>query len=171
MIFHKGESLSKCWTVIVSGLIDDPGMWCFYWHLVRQLLVGRSPRLLAWLRHSCRFDTMILTKIPHAWYNHSVPLERVLYLIWTKKGSAFSEMWRVVSRFGSRNRLICVHLALVFFCDLYYNRQAPAVCPSLDCNIQILKSTVTPQFLLIDICVVCKCQTHSGESNHCISRV
>lgn len=116
-------------------------MWCFYWHSVRQLLVGSCPKLLAWLRHSCRFDTMILTKIPHAWYNHSVPLERILYLIWTKKGSAFSEMWRVASRFGSRNRLICIHLALVFFfCGLYYNRQAPADCPSLECNIQVWKA-------------------------------
>lgn len=146
MLFHKAESLSKHWAVIVSGLIDDPGMWCFYWHSVRQLLVGSYPRLLAWLRHSCRFDTMILTKIPHAWYNHSVPLERVLYLIWTKKGSAFSETWRVVSRFGSRNSLICIHLALVFFRGLYCNRLGTCWLSKPRLQYSNSKSTATLSF-------------------------
>lgn len=146
MIFHKAESLSKCWAVIVSDLIDDPGMWCFYWQSLRQLLAGSYPRLLAWLRHSCRFDTMILTKIPHAWYNHSVPLERVLYLIWTKKDSAFSETWRVVSRFGSRNRSICIHLVRVFFVVSVVIGQAPADCPSPACDISIWKAQLPLSF-------------------------
>lgn len=146
MIFHKAESFSKCWAVIVSDLIDDPGMWCFYWQSLRQLLAGSYPSLLAWLRHSCRFDTMILTKIPHAWYNHSVPLERVLYLIWTKKDSAFSETWRVVSRFGSRNRHICIHLVRVFFVVSVVIGQAPADCPSPVCDIPIRKTQLPLSF-------------------------